>query len=434
MDRWQLPMAIVLVAASLLGAAPAMSAQPVTPLACSDEGEPPCWVEWSVPSEFVDPERALIHAGELNVVDGRFEDGGVARASHELKLTLHLPAGYDGERRFPVLYLLHGSGGNHSVWRLFHGAEPLLRELPAVAVMPEGGSNGFFTNWWDGGRSPEAQLAWERYHLEEVIPLVERQLKIRSGRRWRAIFGFSMGANGAIRYAAQCPDCFGSAGSLSGALDTQDPLLTLNCAGGTAADTAALGPRAARDPWCLDTWGNPVTDEFYWAGHNPIQLTPNLRDTRIYVAHGDGVEDDPQHVRSPCAFCEPEFAALSSRFVQRARADGVAVEYRPHGGYHSDLRATADLEDAIKRWDIFAPVNDSPRRWTFKTVSQHGRIWGIDYDFEQPPEDLIAFEREGDVLTGRGTGTVTIRPNDGRTFTVTLPFRVSLPNGRPVAP
>lgn len=408
--------------------AEADSSERVTGSSCADGEVPPCLLTWDVPSQFVDPNRALVHTGELNTSERPHEDGGVLRRSRELKLGVHLPAGYDGEQRFPVLYLLHGSGGNYTVWSRFHGAESLLRDIPAVVVMPEGGSNGFYANWWDGGRGAEKQLGWERYHLEEVIPLVEQKLKILPGRRWRAIFGFSMGATGAIRYAAQCPGCFGTVGSLSGALDTQDPIFSLNCAGGTLLDTATLGARAAQDPWCLDTFGNPATQKFYWSGHNPLRLTSNLRHTRVYVAHGDGIERDPQHLAA-CAFCEAEFAAMSARFVDAARADGVTVEHNPHGGGHSPVRATADLARAIE-WGIFEDVDETPGKWTFKTVSQHGRMWDLDYEFERPPDEVITFERDGNFLTGVGSGTVAIRASGGGGFTATLPFRVSLPTGR----
>lgn len=417
-----------------LGAAAPAAAQESTPTKCPGDTSPPCALEWTVPSRFVDPERALVSSGKLNGTDGEVDPGGgVRRPSHQLKARVHLPAGYDGERRFPVLYLLHGSGGTYEVWLRAHDAGPLLAELPAVVVMPEGGTNGFFANWWKGGRDAAPQLAWERYHLDELMPLVEERLKIRPGRRWHAIFGFSMGANGAVRYAAQCGGCFGTAGSLSGALDLQDPSFALNCGGGNVVDTAWFGRRGAEDHWCLDTFGDPVANAFYWEAHNPIRLTANLRHVRVYVSHGNGVEDELEKL-DPCVFCEAQFAMMGARFVARAREDGVPVEHHARTGGHSPIRATADLEDAVSRWGIFERVDDDPHEWVFQTASQHGRMWGLDYEFEHPPAQLVVFERQGRVLSGAGSGRVSIRPRGGDVFTVTLPFRVSLPTGRALDP
>jgi len=49
-----------------------------------------------------------------------------------------------------------------------------------IIVMPEG-DRGFYTNWWNNGE--RGSPAWERYHLDQLVPLVERRLRIRQGRR-----------------------------------------------------------------------------------------------------------------------------------------------------------------------------------------------------------------------------------------------------------
>ena len=138
-----------------------------------------------------------------------------------LRLNVYLPDGYDGKRRFPVLYLLHGHGDSYDAWvnpkrgdllNVAHG-------FPGIIVMPEG-ARGWYTNWWRAGaRSP----AWERYHLDELIPLIEHHYKILPGRRWHAIAGMSMGGEGSMFYAEQRPGYFGSAASFSGVLSIQRP-------------------------------------------------------------------------------------------------------------------------------------------------------------------------------------------------------------------
>ncbi|HEX2069219.1 MAG TPA: hypothetical protein VHH54_03350, partial [Actinomycetota bacterium] len=85
--------------------------------------------------------------------------------------------------------------------------------------------------------------------------------------------------------------------------------------------------------------------------------------------------------------------------------------------------------DAIENWGVFGRVDESPS-WSFKTVSQHGQMWGLRYSFSAPLAEIAVFERNADVLSGTGGGRVTITVNGGHVFTVSLPFRISLPTGR----
>ena len=71
----------------------------------------------------------------------------------------------------------------------------LVRDFAGIVVMPDAGADGPYMNWWNGGR--RGAPGWERYHLDELIPLVERRLKVRRGRRFRAVAGFSLGGYGA---------------------------------------------------------------------------------------------------------------------------------------------------------------------------------------------------------------------------------------------
>ncbi len=410
--------------------------QDITPTFCDDPGEtPPCVIEWTLSSRFVDPEVALVYSGEDNFVpSGSHTEGGLQRPAHELTTLIHLPEGYDGELRFPVLYLLHGQGRSPRDWLGECGIcpdfRPLLRQLPAVVVMPQGGAFSLYSNWWNGGRGDPAVSGWERHHLDELIPAVEANLQVRAGRRWRSIFGHSMGGYGAIRYAAQCPECFGSVGSLSGGpLDNEDPLMPAFCGASVGLNVGGFGTNAARDDnnSCEDVWGLPT--DFYWRGHNPLNLIRNLRNTRVYVAHGN-VSGDPTGFSEPPADQEAWLALMNERWVQAARAEGVNIEYKPRPGTHRPVYTYEDLRDAIENWGIFGRVNESTTSWSFKTVSQHGRMWGLRYGFSASLDDIAVFERSGDVLTGVGRGTVTLSTNRGHVFTVPLPFRVSLPTGR----
>src|SRR5437763_9260296 len=194
-------------------------------------------------------------------------------APQALPVNVLLPDGYDGKRRFPVLYLLHGHGDTYNSWvdpkngDLRH----LAAGLPAIVVMPEGG-RGWYTNWWNGGKRGDP--AWERYHLDELIPLIRRKFRIRSARRWHAIAGLSMGGEGAMSYAEQRPAYFGSVASFSGVLSIQRP-------------EWPDGFNTQGEKY-EQVYGDPNAQSFYWQGHNPTTLVDNLRHTRVFVAVGDG--------------------------------------------------------------------------------------------------------------------------------------------------
>lgn len=120
-----------------------------------------------------------------------------------------LPRGYDGVRRFPVLYLLHGHDGGHLDWLKRTDVEQCVRDIPVVVVFPEA-DNSWYVNSW---MHPEKR--YEEYMVQELRPEVERVYRIDTTRR--AIAGLSMGGYGALLYALKYPGMFHFAGSLSGA-------------------------------------------------------------------------------------------------------------------------------------------------------------------------------------------------------------------------
>lgn len=325
-----------------------------------------------------------------------------------LRAKILLPDGYDGKRRMPVLYLLHGVGDS---FRQF--ARPdrgnirhIARDLEAIVVMPEA-ARGFYANWWNDGlrRRP----AWERFYLEELIPLIERRFRVRRGRRWHAVAGLSMGGLGATFLAGQLPGYFGSAATFSGFVQHQRPEVAL--AFEYVAETsyeAIFGP----------------IDGFYAAGHNPTALAANLRHTRLYVTVGDGVPQ-PGVQASPTSvglagLVEAELRQQAGEFVTAARAAGVRVHYRRLGGVHDWPYWRRHLREVIG-WGLFEPVAKRPRRWSYETVGRRGRAWTLRYRFDSPPDGIVRFARERGRLLGYGAGVATLR-HRGCQIRVRLPF------------
>jgi enterochelin esterase-like enzyme len=136
----------------------------------------------------------------------------------ERKYSIYLPTGYDkSDQSYPVLYLLHGAGDNHTGWVQFgqvqHIADKTIAEGkagPMIVVMPDAstGRRGYFNDI-------QGDFDYEDFFFKELIPHIERTYRVRSERRYRAISGLSMGGGGTIFYALHQPDMFAAAAPLS---------------------------------------------------------------------------------------------------------------------------------------------------------------------------------------------------------------------------
>jgi S-formylglutathione hydrolase FrmB len=131
------------------------------------------------------------------------------------KVNVLLPDGYDprSKRGYPVLWLLHGAFEGADRW--IGNVAELAEGMPAILVMPDGGRFGMYADWWNDG--VRGDPAWARYHLKLLRRAIERRYPVRTGRRWHAIAGISMGGQGTLRYAAMLPGYFGSAVGFSSA-------------------------------------------------------------------------------------------------------------------------------------------------------------------------------------------------------------------------
>src|SRR5258708_6561547 len=108
-----------------------------------------------------------------------------------------LPVGYDphGATRYPVLYLLHGHGGNHVDWPS-HGVDKVVGNLPVIVVMPDGGYDGWYSDWYGtdaDGHTPASAPGWETFHFRELLPWVDATYRTIADRPGRAVAGLSMG-------------------------------------------------------------------------------------------------------------------------------------------------------------------------------------------------------------------------------------------------
>jgi len=136
----------------------------------------------------------------------------------ERKFAIYLPPDYaTSERSYPVLYLLHGAGDNHTGWVQFgevlHITDKAIQEglaTPMIIVMPDAdtGRRGYFND-------VKGDWPYEDFFFQELMPFVEKKYRIKTEKRYRAVAGLSMGGGGSFMYALHHPELFSSACPLS---------------------------------------------------------------------------------------------------------------------------------------------------------------------------------------------------------------------------
>lgn len=139
------------------------------------------------------------------------------------KFCVYLPAGYgNGNKAFPVLYLLHGLSDTHTAWRDKGNMAEIATRMMAsgaaqemVIVMPDAGTtyDGYFN---------VAGWLYEDYFFREFVPHVENRFRIIADRQHRAIAGLSMGGGGTVGYAIRHSDMFSSAYAMSALMGMVD--------------------------------------------------------------------------------------------------------------------------------------------------------------------------------------------------------------------
>ena len=126
------------------------------------------------------------------------------------KLTVYTPPGYNKEEKYPVLYLLHGSGDDETGWVQKGAANVILDNLyadkkaaPMIVVMPYGFANPPGKPSPARGATPEARqkaaAGFEQDLLTDVVPYVEAHYGVIADANHRALAGLSMGGGQTLR-------------------------------------------------------------------------------------------------------------------------------------------------------------------------------------------------------------------------------------------
>src|SRR5215471_21580407 len=142
-----------------------------------------------------DVKRDGIDRGKVETVEYDSTTVGVKR-----KAQVYTPPGYSKDQKYPVLYLLHGIGGNEYEWTRGGRANVILDNLyadkkavPMIVVLPNGRASKDLTARDPIPKQSPAFAAFEKEMLNDLIPFVEKTYAVKTDRESRALAGLSMG-------------------------------------------------------------------------------------------------------------------------------------------------------------------------------------------------------------------------------------------------
>lgn len=223
----------------------------------------------------------------------RIESSGFTSAAlgRPVRLKVHLPAGFSPEKRYPVIYFLHGLRGSDGTWEQ-RGAHRSLDSLvaggkvpPVIVACPAGG-NSFYLN--ARGR-PEDRYA--DMIVKDLVAHMDGQFPTLKSPSGRALLGDSMGGYGALVLALKNPDVFGAVAAHEGSIFPEDR---------SRLPTWVQQGRGGRGSMLTGLFGDPI-DEKHWLEHNPFHLVRSAdpakwKDLRIYFDVG---KDDRYGLAGP---------------------------------------------------------------------------------------------------------------------------------------
>ncbi len=155
-----------------------------------------------------------------------YESKSVGATRHMLVYT---PPDYSKDKKYPVLYLLHGIGGDENEWK--RGGKPnvILDNLladgkvePMIVVMPNGRAQKNDRAEGNVMASAPAFAAFEKDLLDDVIPTIEAKYSVQADREHRALAGLSMGGGQSLNFGLNNLDTFAWVGGFSAALQHEE--------------------------------------------------------------------------------------------------------------------------------------------------------------------------------------------------------------------
>lgn len=170
--------------------------------------------------------RDSIPHGDVKVVEYDSKSLGTRR-----QMRVYTPPGYADDRKYPVLYLLHGLGNTSTEWTQRARAPQIVDNLladgkikPLIMIFPSGDATATVENPRGGGRAQAGYGApFENDLLKDIIPYVESHYSVLADRNHRALAGMSMGGGQTLNIGLSHVDTFAWVGAIAAAPNTKPP-------------------------------------------------------------------------------------------------------------------------------------------------------------------------------------------------------------------
>jgi enterochelin esterase-like enzyme len=169
--------------------------------------------------------RDAIPHGKVELIDYDSKSVGTRR-----RMNVYTPPGYAGSQKLPVLYLLHGIGGDETEWQRFCHPEIILDNLiadgkavPMIVVMPNGRAQKNDRAEGNVFAAAPAFAKFEADLLGDVIPNIESRYAVLDDREHRALAGLSMGGGQSLNFGLAHLGKFAWIGGFSSAPNTKPP-------------------------------------------------------------------------------------------------------------------------------------------------------------------------------------------------------------------
>lgn len=237
------------------------------------------------------------------------------KSGEKMKYSLYLPADYEtSQRSYPVVYLLHGYSDDETGWIQFGEANKIADKgiaegkVPACIIVIPDGKVTWYCNSFD------QKAKWEDVFINEFIPAIEKEYRIRAKKEFRAIAGLSMGGYGALKLSMRHTDLFSTCIAMSSGTFTDEELSKM--------------PNENYERYFAGIYGNSLVGESRlneaWKANNPLDLIHSvpqdkLKSVRFWIDCGD---DD--------FLCNG-----NSALHVEMRKLGIPHEYRVRDGGHS---------------------------------------------------------------------------------------------------
>lgn len=250
----------------------------------------------------------------------------------EIRFAVYLPASYlaEQDRRYPVVYLLHGYGDNHEAWNdqwlhicdLIEQKEQAGEISEMIYVMPTG-YNSYYSNRYDGS------FDYMDMFVEELVPYIDRIYRTEANRSKRAVVGYSMGGFGAMILPTKHPELFSVSVPLSMSFRTDEQYM-------------AEPQNGWNEQWGKIFGGVGMMGEArltdYYKAHCPFYL---------FTAEGYTQYADVKYYLD-CGDDEEQLLIANDRLHRQMREIGMPHEYRVRNGAHTSDYWRGAMREALE--------------------------------------------------------------------------------------